>query len=229
MRQPRTGAASTLDLVSRLIDRSLVSIADRGRPTRYRLLETVRRYAADVLTATGQTSEVSSRHLRYFVELAELAEPHLRGSGQRDWLGRLDTEVANFVAAMHWSVGAGHAPEDGLRLVSALWHFWYLRGHYAAGRQWLDRALDAAPGAHRAAVAKALAAAGQLAYLQCDYLTSAERLSSAQVIFADLGDTLGVATVLQSLGCVAREQGDYAAQSRIAHRQRAAMAGGGAC
>ena len=65
-------------------------------------------------------------------------------------------------------------------------------------------------------MAKALAAAGQLAYLQCDYLTSAERLSSARVIFADLGDALGVATVLQSLGCVAREQGDYA-RSRALH------------
>ena len=159
---------------------------------------------------------MSNRHLRYFVDLAELAEPHLRGSRQRDWLGRLDTEVANFVRRCTGRWEPGHAPEDGLRLVSALWHFWYLRGHYAAGRQWLDRALDAAPGAPGAAVAKALAAAGQLAYLQCDYLTSAERLSSARVIFADLGDALGVATVLQSLGCVAREQGDYA-RSRELH------------
>jgi predicted ATPase/DNA-binding SARP family transcriptional activator len=216
VRATRSAATDTLDLVSRLIDRSLVSVVDRGRPTRYRLLETVRRYAADVLVASGRGVEVNGRHQRYFVELAELSEPKLRGPGQRDWLGRLDAEVANFVAALRWSVGNGHDPEDGLRLVSALWHFWYLRGHYAAGRQWLARALDAAPDAPPATRAKALAAAGQLAYLQCDYANSAARLGDAREIFADLGDDLGVATVLQSLGCVAREQGDYA-RSRDLH------------
>ncbi|MFL6063974.1 MAG: AfsR/SARP family transcriptional regulator [Friedmanniella sp.] len=215
VREPTPGAASTLDLVSRLIDRSLLTVVDRGRPTRYRLLETVRLYAAEALEEAGRTAGVADRHLQHFLALAELAEPRLTGSAQQEWLGLLDAEVGNLVGALGWAVSAGRSPEAGLRLVTALWRFWYLRGHYSAGREWFRAALAAAAAAPAASRAQALAAAGQLAYLQCDYPRSAELLGEAQQIFEALRDPLGVATVLQLLGCVAREQGDYARSRRL--------------
>jgi hypothetical protein len=218
VRGRRADAVATLDLVARLIDRSLVTVVDRGRPTRYRLLETVRRYAADVLARGGEEDGVRDRHLRYCLELAELAEPHLADGSQQQWLDRLDAEVADFVAALRWSTEPGRRADEGLRLAAALWRFWYLRGHYSAGRRWLDAALAAAGGAPPPVRARALAAAGQLAYLQCDYAASADRLEGARQLFDDLADALGVAGVLQSLGCVAREQGDYA-RSRALHTE----------
>lgn len=217
VRTPDPAGRTTLELVARLIDRSLVGIVDRGKPTRYRLLETVRLYAAEELSAAGAMAAASERHLHYFVWLAEQAEPHLDGAGQRQWLNRLDAEVANFIAALRWSVGSRQAVEEGLRLVSALWRFWYLRGHYTAGRDWLELALEAAPDAPAEHRAKALAAVGKLAYLQCAYAVAQERLSAALQIYESRQDGLGVAAVLQSLGCVARELGDYE-RSRTLHR-----------
>jgi tetratricopeptide (TPR) repeat protein len=171
-----------------------------------------------VLDTAGRTIEVGARHLAYFLALAEEAERHLAGPDQDDWLGRLDADVGNFVAALRWSVGELREPEAGLRLVTALWRFWYLRGRYSTGREWLDAALRAAGGAPTLVRAQALAAAGQLAYLQCDYRTSSRRLEEARNLFASRSDPLGVATVLQSLGCVAREQGAYV-RSRELHME----------
>ncbi|WP_051552260.1 AfsR/SARP family transcriptional regulator [Nocardioides sp. URHA0020] len=211
------GARSALDVVSGLIDRSLVVVVDRGRPTRYRLLETIRLFAAEQLDAQEGARTASDRHLGYFLEVAEAAERQLLGPSQQDWLDRLDGDVANLVGALRWSVGAGAAPEAGLRLVSALWRFWYLRGHYLAGREWLDATLAAAPHAPAAVRADALASAGRFAYLQCDYGAAEDRLHAALSSYGSLDDDIGTAAVLQSLGCVARERGDYAASLAL-HR-----------
>jgi predicted ATPase/DNA-binding SARP family transcriptional activator len=208
---------SSLDLVSALIDRSLVMVADRGRPTRYRLLETVRLFAAEHLPAE-ESRAVEDRHLAYFGRLAGTAEARLTGPAQQEWLDLLDADIANLIGALRWSVGAGAAPEAGLRLVSALWRFWYLRGHYSAGREWLDAALAAAVTAPEALRAKALAAGGRFAYLQGDYAVAEQRLEQALAGYRSQADTAGIAYVQQSLGSVARERGDYP-RSRVLHRE----------
>jgi tetratricopeptide (TPR) repeat protein len=220
VRAPSPGDPTTLDVVSGLVDRSLVMVAERGRPTRYRLLETVRSFAWEHLAAFGEAESVSDRHLGYLLDLAEAAESGLTGPDQHRWLDVLDGEVADLVAALRWSVGAGTSPESGLRLVSTLWRFWYLRGHYAAGRTWLDAALSAAVDAPERERAKALAAAGTFAYLQCDYPTAVQRLDAALDTYRALDDDAGTAAVLQSLGCVARERADYATSRALHVRSR---------
>ena len=97
-----------------------------------------------------------------------------------------------------------------LRLATALVQFWYLRGHYREGRDWLDWALAAPGGAPAEVRAKGLQGSGMLAHLQCEYPAAVRRLEGALALYRELGDRRGVARILSSLGSVAREQSRYA-------------------
>ncbi|MEU7612965.1 BTAD domain-containing putative transcriptional regulator [Micromonospora sp. NPDC049204] len=113
-----------LDTLARLVDRSLVVLDDSGAEPRYRLLESVAAFGLDRLT---DAEEVRARHAAYFTELAERADPELRGADQKRWLALLDAETANLRAAL---VHGG-----GLRLAIALSWYWYLRGRLTEARQ----------------------------------------------------------------------------------------------
>ncbi|WP_410050066.1 ATP-binding protein, partial [Actinomadura sp. CNU-125] len=119
-------ADEVLDLLVRLVDRSLVVLAERpGEEPRYRLLESVAAYGADRLRDAGEHARVRSRHGEYYAELAERAD--LRGPGQAAWLRTLDAETANLRAAFDAAVADG-ACDRALRLAGALAWYWFLRG-----------------------------------------------------------------------------------------------------
>ncbi|KAB2350908.1 BTAD domain-containing putative transcriptional regulator [Actinomadura rudentiformis] len=136
-------AGDVLDVLARLVDRSLVVTAAPLplHGPRYRLLESVAAYALERLQDAGEERLVRQQHARYHADLAERAAERLRGPEQRRWLERLDIESANLRAALD------HAARDGdahlaLRLVNAqAWH-WYLRGRFREARRSLDRALS---------------------------------------------------------------------------------------
>ncbi|GAA4074181.1 BTAD domain-containing putative transcriptional regulator [Nonomuraea soli] len=133
-----------LDLLARLIDRSLVVKLPpaEGREPRYRVLESVAAYCDERLREAGEVDEVRLRHLRYYTELAERAEAGLRGHGQSEWLAALDAESANVVSALEWAA-AHRTQEEALRLVNAMaWH-WHLRGRFESGFRFFDLALSA--------------------------------------------------------------------------------------
>ncbi|WP_067972687.1 AfsR/SARP family transcriptional regulator [Nocardiopsis trehalosi] len=132
--------ADVLDLLARLVDRSMVDRTGGGGGTRYRLLESVAAYALDRLEEAGETERVRFRHLAFYAGLAERAEPRLRGSEQRLWLGRLDAEHGNLRAALDWAVQRGDA-RLALRLVNALAWYWYLRGRIGEARRAFGTAL----------------------------------------------------------------------------------------
>ena len=206
-----------LDLIGRLADKSLIRVVRRGGIARYYMLGVIREFAADQLRASGETDEAAARHARYYVELAEESESHLRGPDQAKWLERLEGELSNLRAAMAWALRTGAATE-ALRLAGGLWLFCYLRGHYAEGSQWLERALqlgDSVPPEQiadlSAVCAKANLGAGTLAFLQCEYDAATARLQTALRQYKELEDPAGTALVLQRLGGVARERGDYEA------------------
>ncbi|MFF4238856.1 BTAD domain-containing putative transcriptional regulator [Actinomadura geliboluensis] len=129
-----------LDLLARLVDRSMVVRAGGPGQARYRLLESVAAYALDRLEEAGETERIRLRHLTFHVALAERAEPQLHGPDQRRWLRRLDAEHANLRGALEEAVrrrDAGHA----LRLVNALAWYWFLRGRIGEGRRAFAMAL----------------------------------------------------------------------------------------
>ncbi len=132
-----------LDLVTGLVDKSLVSTDEQGSETRYRLLETVRQYATARLADAGEVDGVRDRHLAYHLGLAEAAEPQVVGAGRDDpVLHTLATELPNLRAALERA--AATEPNAGLRLVDALSLFWLFTGRYRVGDTLYARALDAA-------------------------------------------------------------------------------------
>jgi predicted ATPase/class 3 adenylate cyclase len=207
---------AVLDLLTSLVDKSLVIAEERNGASRYRLLETVRRYAADRLLEAGEGSPWRDRHLAYMLALAEEAEPWLTGSDQQSWLDRLETEHDNLRSALAWSSTGGGDGRAGLRLAVALWRFWYLRGYFGEGRGWLAGLLAAAPGEQMpAARANALGAAGTLALNQGDYAAARASFDESLAIQRVLGDRPGVATSLINLGYVASDQGDFRAAQAL--------------
>ena len=209
-----------LDLLGRLVDKSLVLVGRRGDEASYRMLETVNQYASGKLGESGEDEAVGNRHADFFLRLAERAEPALSGPDQGEWMDRLDAEVENLRAAMAYFSGAGEL-EACLRLASASWQFCHARGYYEMGRAWLEDALSKS-GDPTSLRARALTGAGVLAFLQCDYGRASEHLKQSLSLYEDLDDRRGVAEVTDVLGGVAREQGDYT-RARTLHEESLAL------
>jgi hypothetical protein len=120
-----------LDLLAALIDKSLVQADDIGGSTRYRLLETVRQYAAErlALRPGAELEETRSAHRDYYLALVETASAHLRGRDEATWLDRLEVEFDNIRAALAFSAADPHSAEPGLQLAAGLRWFCNMRGH----------------------------------------------------------------------------------------------------
>jgi predicted ATPase/DNA-binding CsgD family transcriptional regulator len=130
------GAA--LSLLPRLVDKSLVSTV--GGNHRYRLLETIRAYAAERLAASNVETGVRRRHAAHYLAWAETAAEQLRTRDQRAWLDRLTTEQPNLRAALIHSVTTGDV-ESAWRWVAALQRFWDMSGQRREAHEWIQRAL----------------------------------------------------------------------------------------
>jgi hypothetical protein len=133
-------------LLAGLVDVSMVQLEDAAGAGRYRLLETIRAYAAARLADAGDTAELAGRHLEWAAGLAQGLEA---GTAAADpsALGQLDAEVANLRAALDHAVSAAPASHAGLRLVAALGFFWVHRGYALAGDDQARRVIEAAPDA----------------------------------------------------------------------------------
>jgi tetratricopeptide (TPR) repeat protein len=202
------------DLMARLVDKSLVVVDDRGRATRYRMLETIREYALERLDAEGAADDVARRHAELFFALAEKAEPKLHETPQAEWFGTLEDEHDNLRAALAWLLE--HETEDFVRLTVAVSNLWRLHGHLREGRRWLEAALaraDAAPASVRAG---ALLATGGLAQQQGDLGAARTYTEACWRIALEAGDARQIAWSSYSLGLIGLGEGDLdAARARF--------------
>lgn len=205
------GRAAVLDLLAQLVDKSLLLVDQRSGTARYRLLETTRAYAHERLTQAGELEMVRDRHHAHFVHLAEEAEPHLFAADLAAWLDRLTLEHDNLRAAFECSMDRGDAVA-ALGLVSALWSFWYTRGHYEEGRECTLRAL-ALPAAQAPmrARARALNAAGALLWFGRDAVEVSRLLDEALAIGRAIGDPWNTGWALLHKGMIAYQQYDFLA------------------
>ncbi|HEY7036174.1 MAG TPA: tetratricopeptide repeat protein, partial [Thermomicrobiales bacterium] len=201
-------SAPVLDGIASLVDKNLLRPIDHDE-ARFGLLETMREYGLECLVAAGEEEVIRHRHAVWCLALAEEAEPHLRGPDQETWLRRLDRDVDNLRAALDW-VFARRDGAMALRLCAALWRFWTTRGDYDEGRRWLERALVFEDGVPTAVRAKTLRGASVIAYRQGDYRRAEMVGEEARALYAALGDRVGVATSLITLGHVAHGAGDRA-------------------
>jgi predicted ATPase/DNA-binding SARP family transcriptional activator len=123
-----------IDVIASLVDKSLV-MATGETEVRYRLLETVRAYAAERLTEAGEDKRLRDAHAAYFLRLTERAEPELRGPDQMRWLERLNAERDNCHSALRHAIDTRDV-ETAVRLIGALAWFWILCDYEAEAGQW---------------------------------------------------------------------------------------------
>jgi predicted ATPase len=145
------GAEDVLDLLASLADKSLVVVdrPDGEGGVRYRLLQTIRAYAAERLAEAGESEVLRQAHAAYFLDLALTADPHLRRAEQLEWLRLLAADHDNLHAALRGSVAAGDT-DRALRLLASLCTYWMLRGLRYEGAQPARELLTATgPGAPR--------------------------------------------------------------------------------
>jgi predicted ATPase/DNA-binding CsgD family transcriptional regulator len=208
-----TEQGDALDLLSRLVDKSLVvaeATGDGG--VRYRMLEPIRQYAQEKLEERGVGEEVRRRHASLFLALTEDAEPKLQGPEDVEWLERLEVEHDNMRAALSWALEQGE-DEVALRLAGALGWFWELHGHYSEGRMWLEEALAQDDRASMAAKVKAL---DRLSVLEQD-LDREEALAREGLKLREQAglEASMAAMFLHTLGWNAMIRGDYARMKEV--------------
>lgn len=200
-------ADDVLPLLGGLVDKSLVHVADRGAEHRYVLLETVRHYASARLAESGDFESIRGAHADFYIVLAAQGLAGLEGPDQSRWLERLALEHENLRAVLQRHIPGD--PEVAGRLVALLWPFWYRRGYYHEARSWLEQVVAISDRMPPQVATDVLTGAGTLAFLQCDYELATERLVRALSLHEEIGHRVGVATVRQRLGSIAREQGRY--------------------
>lgn len=195
---------AVLELVSALVDKSIVTrIMHEGEP-RYTMLETIRQYASEHLDAEA-ARELNRRHREWFVALAGRADQEWSGPHQVEWLARLRWDYANLRVALQSCLAA--APQQGLRLAWSIENFWLARGFLSEARLWLDDLLacDPSPTVDRG---RALRLSSWLAILQGDHAVVPPMLEEAQAIALHTRDAVLDAYVVQGWGLLAMFQGD---------------------
>lgn len=207
---------SITDLLARLVDKSLVEVQTRGAGKRYRMLETIRQYSTERLDDSGEASGMRDRHLRYFRDLIEEADPHMGyflPDAETDlWAERVDADYENLRAGLGWSLEhhrkSVKSVEDGLRLAANLHWFWFARGRFDEGRRWLGRLLEISDHVQPETRARAALTAGYLACWQGDFESGEPLLEEALSLFRQAGDDPGVGFALHGLGFVAMGRGN---------------------
>jgi predicted ATPase/class 3 adenylate cyclase/uncharacterized protein HemY len=197
-----------LDLLTQLVDKSLVPVEeDGGGQARYHLLETVRQYSLDKLRESGEAEVVRAGHMEYFLQLTQAARPNRIGAEQEVWLARLETEHDNLRAALEWLFTQGRANEAATMVV-ALVDFWWQRGWIREGRDALARCLAMEEDLEDARLRAGLhRQAGWLAYLQADYEEANEHQERGLSLSRELHDREGEANALNNLALTAQAQG----------------------
>ncbi len=201
-------ALDVLEGVGSLLDKSLVQQTEReGEEPRLMILETIREYGLEKLTASGELETTRLTHARHFLALAEQAEPELDGPNQAMWVARLEQEHDNLREALEWALEqvagetAAQRREIGLRLGAALKAFWMMHGHYREARMFLERALAVSEGTSAALRARVLRAIASVADCQGD----SDRIEVVAQLSLELSraleDTCGIA---ESLGLLAQ-------------------------
>ncbi len=185
-----------LDGLGALVDQSLVRAEEVAGEPRFRMLETIRAFAGERLTASDEAGAICERHARAFLALAEDAASKLSGSDQREWLDRFDVEHDNLRASLEWATAR---PDPGLaiRLGFALWRFWQKRGYLAEGRRRLDRIAEQPwSSADPALRARLMEALGGIAWWQADLPAMTRFYGEALEHWRAVGDRAEIANAL---------------------------------
>ncbi|RSM83180.1 LuxR family transcriptional regulator [Kibdelosporangium aridum] len=201
------GRGQVFDLVTGLVDKSILTGADHGLRVRYRMLDTIRHYGQDRLREAGEEAVLRERHRDYYLGLAERGATEWFGPDQVEVFRRTEREHANLRVALDFCLSTPGETQAGLHMAAALHFYWVDCGFVAEGRHWLDRAL--ALGTELTTLrAKALFANAHLLLIQGDR-AGVDRAEECCVLARQHGDerTLAYGTMVR--GGAAMLGGDY--------------------
>lgn len=213
---PSTGEAtgatqSLLDALTALVSQSLV-VADTGKKVaRYRLLEAVKEYALERLSACGELADTCSKHTAYYLSLFACDLP--QGVSEGEWRERLDQEQDNLRAALAWA--CDHSPERVLQLADELGWFWQIQGNVREGRRWLELALARTTASSPLERAHGRAMIGFVAREMHDLGPAQSLLEESLEVYRQLGDREREARALSTLAMIALSRGDYVAADQL--------------
>lgn len=201
--------ADVLDRIGFLIDKSLLRQEEQDGQPRFLMLETIREFGSELLVAAGEEEALHRRHARYFLRLAERAEPWLLTSGQFEWLDRLEAENDNLRAALAWSLKSRDV-HAALSLATCLWCFWLIYGHVDEGWEHLSTVLaQPQAGEFPAEYAKLTVAAGAVAYFRGDHDRALELCAEGLPLCRAAGARFQQALSLSLLGGLCYFRGDF--------------------
>jgi ATP/maltotriose-dependent transcriptional regulator MalT len=205
-----------LERLQSLVDKSLVQATNAAavdeQAPRFRMLETIREFGLEQLSASGEFEAVQERHARFFRALVGQEDGWLPHSALRAWLDQLEADHDNLRAVLHWSETAVEGADIGPRLACALYLFWYVRGYFSEGRDWFDRFLARLQGNHVSPRlhANLLWTAAFLAWRQGDYQTAGRFSDQSVALCAKLDPDRNTLMALAVRGLVASHQARYA-------------------
>ncbi|HZA98709.1 MAG TPA: AAA family ATPase, partial [Gemmatimonadales bacterium] len=199
-----------LDIFSnleRLVEQSLLrQEAGSTDEPRFGMLGTIREFGLEQLDLAGEAEEARGRHAAFFLALVEEADAALHGPKQGSWIERLESEHDNIRSALGSALT--HEPETALRLVAALFWFWFYRGHFTEGRDWTERALATGASQDPGLQARVLNNSAGFAWGRAEYATASARAEDALALARSVDDQFAEGWALMNLGVVAAARGD---------------------
>jgi tetratricopeptide (TPR) repeat protein len=202
-----------------LMDKSLVHFQqDAEGTTHFAMLQTIREFAQEQLTASGEREVLMHQHAAYYAELVEQAGAGV-GSEEVAWFNRLDLEHDNVRQAMHWFIQSGDS-ESALKMCSNLWIFWHTRGYFREGRQWVAEAFSGSGPISDDTISKARYAEGILAMALGLYDSALTSFQQAQAIWEKNQDKLGLARIFHSTGRVHMYRSEFDDAMELFERAR---------
>ena len=202
-------SGEVLDLLSQLVNKSLIVVQMREGEARYRRLEIIREFAREELIEAAEAGQLQERHLAYFLQKVEEIEPHLMGAEQSTWMDYLELELDNIRAAMECSISTKRG-EESLRLFGSLAWFLFIHCHFREGLEWFRRTLELRNGTSKQAQAKAIGDGSWLKYAMGDLAAASRLRQESADLYRELGDLKGLSTQLQFVGVLETERGNRA-------------------
>jgi tetratricopeptide (TPR) repeat protein len=209
-----------LDLLSSLVEKSLVMHDDGEERSRYRMLETIRDYAREKLVLRNEQLPIATRHCDHYLVIAKAANRALRGPDRPEWTRRVEAELDNMRAAIALALQGKTDPVNAVKFEVALAAFWTLRGYSTEGRRYVRASLaDPRVRAANVAHAHALYIGAVLANSQSEHGEAREMLEACLALRREIGNQLDLAATLSTLSEVRLKEGE--AEQARSHEEEA--------
>ena len=201
--------ADVLDLVTSLVEKSLLMTDEREQGMRYRMLDTIRDYAREKLEQAGDAASTTARHCQHYFAFAKAVRDGLRGPEQGSWLARTEAEIDNVRAGIAIALAGGVDPIIAVKYAVAMQGFWILRGYATEGRATVHAALELPPiQASELAMGYALYVGAALAESQSDFAQARLMLERCLELRRELGNPIEIAATLSTLSLARLHTGD---------------------